>query len=316
MGRSSPIVVKDRLYLTALDGDGLVTLALDATHGRLGLAPGDPAGAHQQDLRRQQHGDADAGLRRRESVRVLPRLRPRVVRRLRKRALARAARAVRELLRHLLVAGRLPRHARARVRPAGRGVRAGRGQGLGPRALANRAQARDERRLLDPDLLRAGRGTAAAHHHRSLPGRRLRPRDRREPVVDRRAGRLSDRLAGAVRRPGDRGQRGERHAGVSAVRRDAEAARHRQGRAALARGVEPRCRVQGPLRLGRHGQGRLRDAGRVGREGQGERHRARRDRQPDRRRRRPYRRPTSSGATRSRSRDSSRRSFTATSCTC
>ena len=33
MGRSSPIVVKDRLYLTALEGDTLVTLALDAKTG-------------------------------------------------------------------------------------------------------------------------------------------------------------------------------------------------------------------------------------------------------------------------------------------
>jgi outer membrane protein assembly factor BamB len=33
MGRSSPIVVKDRLYLTALEGEALVTLALDARTG-------------------------------------------------------------------------------------------------------------------------------------------------------------------------------------------------------------------------------------------------------------------------------------------
>src|SRR5262245_19904343 len=34
MGRSSPIVVKDRIYLSALDGDKLVTLCLDRSSGK------------------------------------------------------------------------------------------------------------------------------------------------------------------------------------------------------------------------------------------------------------------------------------------
>ena len=102
-------------------------------------------------------------------------------------------------------------------------------------------------------------------------------------------GRLPGRLAGDLRRHADRGEPRERGSGVSAVRRPPEPARHEQGWAALGRGVESRRRLQGPLRLGGHGQGRLRHPRRVRCEAEGERHRLRSHRQHARRQRRPHR---------------------------
>ena len=73
---SSPVVIGERVFLTASQGDQLLTIALDAKTGKRGVAPADSARAHAQDLQVQRSGVAHACRRRSGRGRVLCRLRP------------------------------------------------------------------------------------------------------------------------------------------------------------------------------------------------------------------------------------------------
>ncbi len=132
------------------------------------------------------------------------------------------------------------------------------------RALEDRAD-RTNRRLGDADGVQAGRATCAAGRAGvGAPGR-LRPGQRQVALVD--AGGLARRHRHAGRQ---RRQRADHHVGRlravdAGVRRDAREVRREQGRAAVRRGVQGRPRSGRALRLARREQRRHRRAGRVDR---------------------------------------------------
>ena len=200
MGRSSPIVLKNRVYLTAVEGDALATLAFDAQTGKT-VWRRDIVRARTSKIYVGNDSATPTPATDGESLYVFfPDLGLVSFDLDGKERWRLAARAVRQLLRPLVVSRRPRRHRRARLRPAQRVVRDRGRQEHRPRPLARRAPAGHDRGLLDAGGLRAGRRQAPADRDRGAPQRRLRPGDGREPVVDRQAGHLPGRLAGAVRR--------------------------------------------------------------------------------------------------------------------
>ena len=308
MGRSSPIVVKDRLYLTALEGDSARHPGARREDRSGQLAPRDPARAQHQDLRRQRHRHPDAASDGESLYVFFPDL-----------GLVSFDLAGAERWR--LALGPFESFYGISSSPVVHGARS--------RSCATSASARSCWRSTRAPAACGGGRSASRRRPRATRPRHLRAaggrpqlvvsgtcRDdgydlesRREPVVDRPAGDLPDRLAGPARRHGDRGQRGRGRAGVSGVRRDPEKLDMNKDEWLCARGIRKPSRVQGPLRLAGRGQ----DGGSRGRSGRLNRKRAFRSTVP------PEAgsaaaatapRRTSSGGTRSGSRSWSRRSST------
>ena len=287
MGRSSPIVVKNRVYLTAVEGEALATLAFDVETGKLAWRR-DIARARTHKIYVGNDSATPTPVTDGESLYVFfPDL-----------GLVSFDLDGKERWR--LPLGPFDSFYGLSSSPVVHGdtvalvcdQRSG-SFAIGVDKSTGRIRWRVERHaradggLLDPGHLRAGRREAAARRHRRAPQRRLRPGDGREPVVDRQAGDLSGRLTGPARQPGDRRRDGRGRARVPDVRLVPREAGREQGRGPDARGIRQGRGVQGSLRLDRRGQRRPHRPGGMERETGGERRRARHHRQPHRRRGRP-----------------------------
>ena len=183
-GYSSPIIHGDRIFLTGLSDENLVTIAVDRDNGKVLWETERAARPHREARQAQPSGRGVRGHRRPVRLGLLRRLRPDHLRRERQGAVEAAARPVQQHLRH----GRVADHRRRQGDP-GRATRAPtpsspRGTKRPARKLWRTAATGGEERPLDAD-----RVDAARRHARSdpaagiVPAHRLRSRQRQAGLV-------------------------------------------------------------------------------------------------------------------------------------
>ena len=99
-GQSSPVVAGDRIFVTAFEGEKLLTICLDRKTGKIAWQREAPARPRHQESRREHTDVSQSRNRWRERLRFLRGFRPSSLRHERRRTLAAAARAIQQPIRY------------------------------------------------------------------------------------------------------------------------------------------------------------------------------------------------------------------------